>query len=144
MAERKVSKIKWYEKIYDIVEISDAENKAEVLDFISEQMRQLREKTANAREAAAKKKAAGDELRNAVYSVLKFNFQTIDQIVDQIEGEDVTKAKVTARLTQLFKAGLAEKSAVKDDNGKKVMAYRMTEKEIVDETQRTGDTVVTA
>ena len=39
-----------------------------------------------------------------------YDYQTIDAIVAQIEGEDITKAKITARLTSLCKNGIAEKT----------------------------------
>ena len=52
-------------------------------------------------------------------------FQTIDDIVAQVAEEGVTKAKVTARLTQLVKAEMAEKDQIKADDGRKVMAYRL-------------------
>ena len=78
---------------------------------------------ANARNAEMK--ANGDELREVVQSVLTEDFQTIDSIVAQIEGEEITKAKVTARLTALVKAGIAEKDDVKDDEGRKLKAYRL-------------------
>ena len=51
--------------------------------------------------------------------------QTIDAIVAQIEGEEITKAKITARLTSLVKNGIAEKEDVKDEEGRKLKAYKL-------------------
>ena len=42
-----------------------------------------------------------------------------------IEGEEVTKAKVTARLTALVNNGIAEKTDVKDDECRKLKAYKL-------------------
>ena len=43
-----------------------------------------------------------------------------------INDEEVTKAKVTARLTQLVKAEIAEKTDVKnEETGKTVKAYKL-------------------
>ena len=66
-----------------------------------------------------------DELRDVVQSVLTDELQTIDAILVQISGEEVTKAKVTARLTALVKAGIAEKADVKNDENKTQKAYKL-------------------
>lgn len=97
----------------------------EVLAFIDKTVEQIDAKAAKAKEKAAEKKTEGDELRAAVQAVLTDEFQTIDAITAQVEGEDVTKSKVTARLTQLVKADVARKEQVKDENGRKVMAYAL-------------------
>lgn len=123
MAEVKMTKAMWFEAIKAVVEASEAEQKDEMVAFIDAQVELLAKKADKAKERAAAKKVEGDELREVVQSVLTEELQTIDAIVDKIDGEDVTKAKITARLTQLVKAGLAEKEAIKAGD-RKVMAYR--------------------
>ena len=125
MAEKRVTKLEWYDVIRKVVEASDHEAKEGALEFIDAQKDALKTKAAKAAEAAAKKKKEGDELREKVHSVLTGEYQTIDQITWQVEDEGVTKAKVTARLTQLVKAELAEKDMVKAEDGRKVTAYRL-------------------
>lgn len=128
MAEtKKVTKKEWYAEIRKIVEAADVENKDGALEFIDNQVKLLEAKAAKAQENAAKKKADGDALREAVYKVLTTELQTIDQITEQVDGEDVTKAKVTARLTQLVKAEMAVKDTVKTEDGRKVTAYKVVE-----------------
>ena len=93
------------------------------------------------------KKADGDNLREAVYNVLTTELQTIDQITEQvvIEGEDITRNKVTARLTQLVKANMAVKDTVKTDDGRKVTAYKVAESATEDaEVEAPADTITTA
>lgn len=124
MAE-KMTKAMWFEEIKAVVEASDYERKDEAAEFIDKQLELIASKAEKARERAAKTKAEGDELREAVKAVLTDEFQTIDDIVAQVAEEGVTKAKVTARLTQLVKAEMAEKDQVKADDGRKVMAYRL-------------------
>lgn len=134
MAEaKKVTKKEWYAEIKKIVEASDSENKDGAIEFIDNQVKLLEAKAAKAQENAAKKRADGDALREAVYNVLTADLQTIDQITEQvvIEGEDITRNKVTARLTQLVKAELAVKDTVKTEDGRKVTAYKAVE--VVDE-----------
>lgn len=123
MAETKMTKKDWFEVIKGIVEASDNENAAGAVEFIDKQMELLAAKAEKAKERAAKTKAEGDEMRAAVQAVLTEELQTIDEITAQVEGEEITKAKVTARLTQLVKAGLVEKETIKDGS-RKVMAYR--------------------
>lgn len=144
MAEtKKVTKKEWYAEIRKIVEAADVENKDGALEFIDNQVKLLEAKAAKAQENAAKKKADGDNLREAVYNVLTTELQTIDQITEQvvIEGEDITRNKVTARLTQLVKADMAVKDTVKTDDGRKVTAYKVAENT---EVEASEDTVTTA
>ena len=148
MAEtKKVIKKEWYAEIRKIVEAADVENKDGALEFIDNQMKLLAAKAAKAKENAAKKKADGDNLREAVYNVLTTELQTIDQITEQvvIEGEDITRNKVTARLTQLVKADMAVKDTVKTDDGRKVTAYKIAESVAEDaEVEAPADTITTA
>lgn len=86
---------------------------ADVVDYAELTIEQMDKKADGAKKRAAEKKAEGDELKAAVASVLTNELQTIADITAQIEGEDVTASKITARLTQLVKAGVAYKEKVK-------------------------------
>lgn len=120
---KKVTKKENYEMLMEIVENSNSEMKAELVDFITKQIESIDAKAAKAKEKAAEKRAEGDELRAAVKAVLTEELQTAETILSQIEGEELTKAKIVARLTQLVKNGEASKEEVKTEEGKKVMAY---------------------
>lgn len=121
---KKVTKKEYYVMLKEVVENSNFENKDELVEFIEKQITLLDNKAAKAKERAAEKKAEGDELRALVEATLTDEYQTIADITEQIDSEDVTKAKVTARLTQLVKDGLAVKEEAKTEDGKKVMVYR--------------------
>lgn len=97
---------------------------ADVKAYVATTLAQLEKKAETAAAKAAAKKAAGDELRAAVEAVLTDELQTNAEILAQIEGEDLTPNKITARLTQLVKAGIATKEKIKVD-GKEKMAYRL-------------------
>ena len=123
----KVTKKDYFEALKVAVEGMDTVGEyavEDVINFIDTQIAQLDAKAAKAKENAAKKAAEGDELRVAVLAAVTDTFQTADEITAAIEGEDVTKSKVVARLTQLVKAGDAVKEEQKTDNGKK-MAYKL-------------------
>lgn len=94
----------------------------DIMNYVNTTIEQLTAKNEKARERAAEKKAEGDALRDAVAAVLTDEYQTIAEIAEQVDGEDVTSSKVMARLTQLCKAGLAHKEYVKKD-GRKLMGY---------------------
>lgn len=127
MAE-KMTKVMWFDEIKAVIENSEYENKEGALEFIDKQVELITSKAAKTKERAEKAKAKGDEMREAVKAVLTEEFQTIDAITAQVEGEEITKAKVTARLTQLVKAGVAEKDQIKEEgSSRKVMAYRLIE-----------------
>ena len=112
MAEKKITKKEYFAMVAEIVNGSNAENKAELMEFIQKQVEVL------------DKKAEGDELRAKVQSVLTEELQTIDEIVDAIGEEDVTRNKVVARLTQLVAAEVAVKDKV-ESGSKKVMGYKL-------------------
>ena len=123
--EKKTTKRDYYEMLKEIVLNANVEGATELVEFIDKQVSLIDSKAEKAKARNAEKKANGDELREAVQSVLTDKFQTIDAIVSQIEGEEITKAKITARLTSLVKNGIAEKTDVKDDEGRKLKAYKL-------------------
>lgn len=128
--EKKITKKEYYTMLRDIVRgDSNSEmtnSQYELIEFIDKQIEAIEIKAEKAKEKAAEKKANGDELREVVQSVLTDEYQTIDTIASQINGEDVTKAKITARLTSLVKAGLATKSDLRnEETGKTQKAYKL-------------------
>lgn len=123
--EKKTTKRDYYEMLKEIVLNANVEGATELVEFLDKQISLIDSKAEKAKVRNAEKKANGDELREAVQNVLTDEFQTIDAIVSQIEGEEITKAKITARLTSLVKNGIAEKTDVKDDEGRKLKAYKL-------------------
>ena len=126
--EKKITKKEFYAAIRLMVENIEMVGEIpadEVLNFIDKTVEQLDAKAERAKEKAAEKRSEGDSLRAEVENVLSNELQTIDVIAAQITGEDVTKSKITARLTQLVKADIAQKEQIKDANGRKVMAYAL-------------------
>ena len=105
----------------------------EVLAFIDKTVAQLDNKAARAKEKAAEKAEKGDKLYEVVVSALTEELQPIDTITATVEGivaetdmEDmeITKAKITARLTQAIKNEVARKEQVKVGS-RKVMSYML-------------------
>ena len=123
--EKKITKRDYYEMLKEIVLNANVEGATELVEFIDKQVSLIDSKAEKAKARNAEKKANGDELRETVQNVLTNEFQTIDAIVSQIEGEEITKAKITARLTALVNNGIAEKTDVKDDEGRKLKAYKL-------------------
>lgn len=131
----KMTKAMYFEVIRGIVEGLDAEAFPEgvgaddVLDFIDRQVALLDKRAAASKERAAKKRAASDELTELIYTMIfeAEDFITADEIVEKIGDEEVTKNKVTARVSKLVKAGRVAKEQVKLEDGKKRMAYRIAE-----------------
>ena len=128
--EKKLTKRDKFEMLKVIVRgdasIEMTTEQAELIDFLDAQITAIDTKAEKAKARSAEKKANGDELREVVQSVLTEEYQTIDNIVSQIKGEEVTKAKITARLTSLVKAGLATKSDIKnEETGKIQKAYKL-------------------
>ena len=96
-------------------------NYLEVAAWAKRKLEQLDKKNAKARERAAAKKAEGDELMETVFDALSEEFEPAVNILNRIEGDDLTVAKVQNRLSRLVKDGRAEKEDIKveDEDGKK-------------------------
>ena len=129
----KITKREMFEAIKSAVATGDWAYDAEtVTAFCEKEIGLLDKKAAKAKETAAKKRAEGDELMEAVKASLGTEFEPISEIAARIEGEDVTVSKVTYRLTQLVKSGVAEKQeitipATEDSKARKVMGYKLAE-----------------
>jgi len=124
MENVKLTKKDYYGMIREIVVESDIENKDELVAFVDKQVEAIDSRAAKAKERAASKKVEGDALRNQVEGLLTNEYQTAADIFAQAQGADLTKGKITARLTQLVKAGVAEKETIKVED-RKVMGYRL-------------------
>lgn len=104
-----------------------------VVEFCDNEVEKLEKKAAKAKETAATKKAEGDALTAAVRVAMSTtDFESIADIAAKvvIEDEEVTASKVTYRLTNLVKAGIAEKEqitipATDGNKARKVQAYRL-------------------
>lgn len=99
---------------------------ADFVDFCNDEIAKLDAKAEKAKAKAAEKKAAGDELYAAVVSVLTNEAQSAEAVLEQIEGEDLTVAKIRARLSQAVKNGVAAKETIKVD-GKNKVCYTLAE-----------------
>ncbi len=98
-----------------------------LVEFCQNEIALLDKRSAKAKETAAAKKSEGDALTEAIAAVLPADFTTIDDVVALINDPEVTRGKVQYRLTQLVKAGTAEKGEVAtsvDGKTKKIAAYR--------------------
>lgn len=102
---------------------------ADLTAFAQNEIDLLDRKAEKTRERAAKKREAGDELRDAVESLLTDEFQTIPELLAQIEGDDLTPNKIAVRASALEKMGKAVKEVitVEDSEGHKVKktAYKL-------------------
>ena len=99
---------------------------ADICEYANKTIDQLAAKASKAK--AAEKKAEGDALRETVESVLTDELQTIDQVtaaVNEVVDDEVTRAKVQARLSQLVKAEIARKEQVTTEDKRKIMAYAL-------------------
>ena len=121
MEEKRLTKKDYFVEIKNVL-VEAGEN--DLADVIAHEIELLENKAVKNKERAVARKVAGDELRDTISNILIDDLQTVDEIVEQIEGEDITKAKIVARLTQLVNLNEAVKEQVKTEDGKKVMAYK--------------------
>lgn len=131
--EKKVTRKEMLEAIKEVVLAAVAYDEQEAqVEFIDKEIAATIKKAEKARERAEKAKAIGDDLRNAIEAVLTSERQTADKITEIIQEqdafEDVTKAKVVARLSQLVRAEKATKEEVKVGS-RRLMGYAITEAE---------------
>ena len=126
----KITKRERYESIrtyFETIGVVDGVDVDGIIEFCDAEIAALDRKAAKAKETAAKKRAEGDELTNAVLAAVGDEFESIADIAARIEGDDVSLSKVAYRLNAAFKAGTLEKGelTIEGDKGKrKVVAYR--------------------
>ena len=118
----KRTKAQLFNALKDIVIATEVDNQDEFIQFIDNELAILDKRKATAKARQAKKRAEGDELTKIVYNALTDKPKTNTDIIEEINDETVTAAKVTARLTKLINQGLVEKQILKID-GKKRTAY---------------------
>ena len=127
--ENKMTKMKKFQAIEDILNTVDGDNIDMLIEFVQAEQAALANKAAKAKAKAAEKKTEIDDLGNAVLGVLNGTPKTRDEVFALVEdfSNDVSVAKVGARLTRLVDAGLVVKTEVKavTASGKKTtrMAY---------------------
>ena len=80
--------------------------------FCVRQIAILDNKEIKAKELAAKKRSAGDELTKAIEAVLTEDYEPIAEIAAKVDMEDVTVSKCVYRLNKLVEAGKAEKADI--------------------------------
>lgn len=97
----------------------------DVIAYCDATLAQLEAKAEKAKERSAAKKAEGDELRARVLACVTEVPQTGDQITAALGDAEVSKPKVTARLTQLVNSGEVLKDQAKFEDGSKKMTYRL-------------------
>lgn len=129
--EKKVTK---KDMFAEIITLARENGRVDIEEFCEVQIEQLNRKADKAKERKAEKAAKGDALKDAIAAVLTEDLQTAADITEKVldAGEDVSRAKVVARLTKLVKEGVAGKMQVKVDK-KRVMAYALADAIPVDE-----------
>ena len=98
--------------------------KDEVIAFVEKQIASINNKNEKAKARAAAKRAEGDALRGEIEAVLSSEPMTVNDIVEAVEWEGLTPAKVVARMRQL----VAEEKAVKGSatvEGRKLVTYTL-------------------
>ena len=128
MATEKMTKVEMFENIRGYLNGNEMSCSIdEAVEFIDKQIEQLEAKAAKAKYRAAAKRADGDALRETVFQCVDAKPKTIDEIAADViniaeDASDITKAKVTARLTQLVKNGSVVKEQTKIGT-RKIMTY---------------------
>ena len=100
----------------------------EVIAYVDKTLAQMEAKAEKAKVYAKNKRQKGDALYEAVVGAIGAEYKTVDEVTEAVAdvAEDVTRAKVVARLTKAIKEGKAFKAQVKVD-GKKVTVYATEE-----------------
>lgn len=129
--ENKVSKKVIYQAIIDTMNTGECTMDPQVIiDMCQNEIDMLERRYDKARERAAEKKAANDELTTRIENLLTDNYQTVADIVNQLNDENISQQKVVYRLSALAKANIAEKSEVKvpgceGSKARTVVAYKL-------------------
>ena len=106
-------------EMYSLIAELCADN-ADVVAFCENEKAALAKKAEKAKARAAEKRAAGDELYAAVLDCVGSEPITAEAVLDMLEGEDLTVAKIRARLSQGVKNEVLVKETIKVDGKNKV------------------------
>lgn len=125
----KITKKTQFQTIRDILLANSSDSS--LISFIDHELELLDNRSLTASKRAEKKRLEGDALRSTVYNALSFTDPlTIPEITTAIEDPNVTEPMVRARLSQLVKQGLVDKTTkevpVPGDNSRKLTAYTKT------------------
>lgn len=112
--ENRITKTQKYQMIKEILDQvqTDAYDVSMLIEFVKGEQDALARKAAKAKEKASEKKAETDELGEAVFAKLSDEPMTRDQVADLFNDEDITPAKVGARLNKLVALGRVVKGEV--------------------------------
>lgn len=110
-------------EIFGLIAETCSDNEV-IVEFCAAEVAKLDAKAEKAKAKAAEKKAQGDELYAVIVSTLTNELQTAEDVLAQLEGDELTVAKVRSRLSQAVKNGVAAKESVKID-GKAKMCYKL-------------------
>lgn len=123
MADVKITK---RERFEELKTVAAAAGRDDLIEFLDAQIALLDRRLEKAKEYKAKKNATPDDLKARIAAALTNSFMPADAITEVVANgdPDVTKAKVTARLGQLVRAGEAEKITIKVDK-RRVVAYAL-------------------
>lgn len=121
MANEKMTK----SEVLELIKETCADNET-IVAYCDNELALIAKKAVKAKERAAAKRVEGDELRDCIEDLLTTEPQTAEDLLAQIEDEsgELTKAKITSRVSQLVRLGRATKVEVAVD-GKKRMHYTL-------------------
>ena len=124
--EKKMTQRDYFELIK--AKLADEED---IVAFCDERIAALDHRAEKAKEYKAKKQAESDALKQAIAEALTEEFQTADEILTKVQNDDkeVTKAKITARVSALVREGQAVKAKVKIDK-RTLTAYALPGAEV--------------
>lgn len=107
------------------VEINDSRiTLDDIKDYAEEAIIQIDMKNERSRIRSLEKRREIDKLRADVKAALTDEFQTGDQILAKIEGDNITKAKVVSRLSDLIKHNEAIKDNITNEYGSRIVVYK--------------------
>ena len=129
--EKKITKFDMFTDLKAIVAASveiDEELKIAYEEMLDKELASLEKRKESAQKRAAAKKEESDALTDEILAVVKNAADVIlvDDIVEALDNEEVTRQKVTARLGKLVNAGVITKETVKVEGARK-MGYRAAE-----------------
>ena len=134
MTTTKITKRDRYTALIAILKSAEVVD-TDLVEFCENEIALLDKKAAKAKETAAAKKTEVDPLTEAIKGALATLaddvYVTTPEVTAMVSvgDEDITTAKVSYRLSQLVKAGLAEKTEVTVSNAegknRKIAGYRL-------------------
>lgn len=126
--EKKITERERLERIIEIMETVEVDDKDDIITYAKGKIEKLNARAEKAKEARAKKAKENDAITEAILAIMTDEYKSIPEIIEAVGIEDLTPAKVSARMKTLVQNEIVDKTQ-KSESGRRFMVYKLKSEE---------------